>query len=253
MSNETHSATLKQADEAQRRGDFVAAKELLTRLRAETKDEDPHLVQRLALVTYKSEQPTRRAALEEARELLLALGPATSDDAETLGLWGAVHKRLWGETGDRSYLDEAVRSYERGFRQRQDYYNGINLAFLLNDRAAALSHEADSASAEEAARLRAEAVACAADAVEVRREVLSICQSLLDKGGLADEQKYWVLATMAEAHLGVGDEEGASRKLGEAHAVPSAGWMWDSTEEQMSKLRVLLANSPLRHADGGAV
>jgi len=252
MSNETHGATLKQADEAQRRGDFGAARKLLTRLRAETQDDDPRLVQRLALVTYKSEQPGLVEALEEARELLLTLDPATSDDAETLGLWGAVHKRLWNETGERQYLDDAVRAYERGFRQLRDYYNGINLAFLLNERAVTLSDQANYASAEDAAQLRAEAATCSADAVEVRREVLSICQSLLDKGGLADEQKYWVLATMAEAYLGTGDEEGARQKLGEARAVAPAGWMWDSTEEQMNKLRVLLAGSPLEHADGGA-
>ena len=59
------------------------------------KPEDPYIIQRLALLTYKSKYPTEEAALKEARELLLVLNPETSNDTETLGLWGAVHKRLW--------------------------------------------------------------------------------------------------------------------------------------------------------------
>ena len=98
--------------------------------------EDPYVIQRLALVTYKSKTPDAEEALEEARELLATLNPETSNDTETLGLWGAVHKRLWEVTQDREHLDEAVRGYERGFYLRNDYYNGINFAYLLNVRAA---------------------------------------------------------------------------------------------------------------------
>ena len=38
------------------------------------------------------------------------------------------------KTKNRSYLDQAIRGYERGFYLRNDYYNGINYAFLLNER-----------------------------------------------------------------------------------------------------------------------
>ena len=120
---------MQQVDAAQKRSDFMTAKALLTTVRdmmrpkGDTTRENPYIVQRLALVTYKSKYPTVHAALEEARELLLALEPATSNDTETLGLWGAVHKRLWEETEDkkegRKYLDEAIRGYERGFLPAQ--------------------------------------------------------------------------------------------------------------------------------------
>jgi hypothetical protein len=53
--------------------------------------------------------------------------PRDFHDTETLGLWGAVHKRLWDKTKDAAALDKAIRSYERGFSLRNDYYNGINL------------------------------------------------------------------------------------------------------------------------------
>jgi tetratricopeptide (TPR) repeat protein len=270
-----YSEMMEQADEAQREGDFVTAKALLSRLRKKLKEaarkaaeeaarngvkdvverpEDPYLIQRLALVTYKSKQPSPQVALEEARGLLQTLDPATSNDTETLGLWGAVHKRLWELTGDHAHLDEAVRGYERGFHLRNDYYNGINLAYLLNDRAASSCRRAESAaSPEEATQLRAGAIACYVHAGEIRREVLGICEKVSEAEKPSGDNKYWVLATIAEAYLGIGDEEKAEQKLQEAFAVASAQWMKDSTQEQMDKLRKLLAVSPLRFlkADGG--
>ena len=44
---------------------------------------------------------------------------------------------------ERAHLDEAVATYERGFYLKQDYYNGINLAFLLNVRAQARREAGD--------------------------------------------------------------------------------------------------------------
>jgi hypothetical protein len=288
----SYSEMMKEVDEAQSGGHFDEARALLTRLRRKMKEaagkadeearrkgikdipqraEDPCLIQRLALVTYKGAEskveeaeaaggtltPEDRKELkealrkgcEEARALLLPLAPRTSNDPETLGLWGAVHKRLWETTADTDYLDEAVRSYERGFYLRRDHYNGINLAFLLNVRADTACERADpAASADETAAWRAEAVSCFVHAGHVREQVLSICEERLKTEKLTDEQKYWVLATMAEAHLGVGDEAAARRKLDEAFALPpAADWMKQTTEEQMDELRRLLADSPLRY------
>src|SRR5205823_1570511 len=141
-------------DEAQKRGDWITAKSLLSVVRnmmlnekgkagaAEGSDkaewdspkieqaEDPYILQRLALATYKSKLPTEKDALLEADGILHKLNPITSNDTETLGLWGAVHKRLWDLTKDQKYLDDAIRAYERGFYIKNDYYNGINYAFL---------------------------------------------------------------------------------------------------------------------------
>ena len=61
--------------------------------------------------------------------------PTSRTTRKRSGLWGAIHKRLWDIDQDRASLDVAVNAYERGFYLKQDYYNGINLAFLLNVRA----------------------------------------------------------------------------------------------------------------------
>jgi hypothetical protein len=243
-----HSILMQQVDEAQKRGDFVQAKGLLSSVRelmrtkppakpgdAPTeKVEDPYIIQRLALITYKSKYPTEEAALHEARDLLTPLNPQTSNDTETLGLWGAVHKRLWEFTKDAAHLDESVRGYERGFYLRNDYYNGINLAYLLNVRAAN-------------APSPAEAIADFVQAQRIRREVIEICQHWLESENPTPDAKYWVQATMAEAYVGIGDEAEGQRILEDALARAPAGWMRDSTREQIGKLRSMLADSPLKY------
>jgi hypothetical protein len=56
-----------------------------------------------------------------------------------------------------------------------------------------------------------------------------------------------VLATLAEAHLGLGDEAEAETHFNSAAGLPDVkGWMLDTTREQLAKLKVLLTNSPLR-------
>src|ERR1051325_1674583 len=180
---EAHSMLMQQVDEAQKNKEFLKAKNLLASVREMMKmkplvnaaepiierPEDPYIIQRLALLTYKSKYPTEESALKEARDLLTVLNPATSNDTETLGLWGTVHKRLWDLTKETAYLNEAVRSYERGFYLRNDYYNGINFAFMLNVRAAAT--QAD----------EAEAVTDFVEARRARREVIQICEELLEE------------------------------------------------------------------------
>ena len=76
--------------------------------------------------------------------------------------------------------------------------------------------------------------------------MLQICEGVLGNEKLTDEAKYWVLATMAEAYLGMRDQASADRALGDAFKIAPALWMKDSTQDQMNKLRSLLASSPLR-------
>jgi hypothetical protein len=251
-----HSELMQRVDEAQTKGDWIKAKVLLEEIRemrrtgtVETSagqqvenPEDPDVLQRLALATYKSKYPTPEEALKAARDLLKLLEPQTTNDTETLGLWGSVHKRLWELTKESSYLDEAVRAYERGFYLRNDHYNGINYAYLLNERAA---HPIG----------LAEAVADFVQARRVRKEVISICNEWLASnaptaplppGSKFPEKRYWVLATLAEAQIGLEEEALGQQRLEEAFAAAPEGWMKESTQEQVTKLKALLTASPLK-------
>ena len=277
--NIIYSELMEQVEEAQAEGDFVTAKALLSRVRRRMKDaaqkaakaasvegnvperpEDPYIIQQLALATYKSKQPTPQAALEEARELLLTLQPSTSNDTETLGLWGAVHKRLWDITETVGHLDEAVRGYERGFYLRNDYYNGINLAYLLNVRAHNAAKVAKAAQSTANAAHWAAAIADFVQAERIRREVLEICEQWLADNPAPNqtasdeakanhtEAKYWVVATKAEALLGIGQAEHAEQTYNEAYALaPPKSFMIPSTKEQRDKLQAMLTDSPLQH------
>lgn len=246
---------LAQANAAFDREDFGSARAMFLALHAmKPRDQpwtinDTYLQQRLALATMKSRQPTKRDALEEAQRLLAILQPDTSNDTETLGLWGSVHKRLWDEKRQtesdaaRRHLDAAVLAYERGFYLRNDYYNGINFAFLLNVRASVSPP--------------AEAIADFVQAQRVRRRVLEICeplvQAILARGGAADvgpaerEQDYWTVATVAEAHIGLGDEGKGKEWESKAGQLPDVKqWMRDTTRDQLQSLRGLLQESPLK-------
>ena len=59
---------------------------------------------------------------------------------------------------------------------------------------------------------------------------------------------------MVEAYVGLGDETRAQEMLDGAKAQPGVdAWMIKSTEEQLAKLKELLAKSPLRRITSGAV
>ena len=198
----------------------------------------------MALITYKSKTPSEKEALENARDILKELNPGTSNDTETLGMWGAIHKRLYElNTADKTLLDEAIRAYERGFYLRNDYYNGINYAFLLNVRSATNSN-------------KGEAIADFVQARRIREEVKTICEGLIAEQAKpeTDEQvvaywktRYWIQATLGEALLGLGETEKANTMLEEAYTKAPESWMLTSTKPQIEKLAALLNQSPLQY------
>jgi hypothetical protein len=260
---------------AQQQGDWKKARDLLETVRllqqqarantpAADTSEDPYILQQLALATYKSKYPTEREALLRAHDLLHVFDPATSNDTETLGMWGAIHKRLWFTGQDdpagisaeelTEYLNEAVRAYGRGFYLRNDFYTDINYAFMLNARAAAATDPA-------------EAIADFVRARHARQEVQQICDQWLQKhpvellatmspeaAAQCAHKRYWALATKAEAVLGLGDEAQAlqlrqeARSLGldqQATELTLEPWMLNTMQKQFDKLRDYLAHSPL--------
>ena len=115
--NEKFSTLLEAFRDAKKESNWVLARKYLETLREITPD-DPYLIRQQALATYKSEQPSVLESLQEAHRILQALDPEASGNPETLGLWGAVHKRLWDATRDRSALDEGIAAYERNWGDR---------------------------------------------------------------------------------------------------------------------------------------
>lgn len=219
--------------------DFAAMRRVLADVVAAMGDNpDPFAVQQLALATYKSQDLDPVAALTDAQKVLAPLDPEGANDPETLGIWGAIHKRL-AERSQRtaeqrkSDLDTAIFAYEKGYYLKDDYYNGINLAFLLDTRA--LQEEGDDRIADrvQARRVRERLVRRLEPQI-AERAGKETTKELRDEG-------YWMRATMAEAHAGLGDAAGERAWLDNARAFASEPWMVSSTEDQIGKLRRLLA------------
>ena len=223
-------ATVDAAMQSITEGEFSWATLLLQEV-LELRPNDSFVIQQLALATYKSQQPTPEAALQAAKKILGQLSPATTNDPETLGLWGAIHKRLW-EIGRRpGDLDEAIEVCERGYRLRQDCYNGINLAHLLEQRAL---HALDLGRHDEA-------IADAVQSRRVRAQVLRIAEPLL-AGEPEAQRRFWILATLREAAVGLGDEASAERWWGQAQALDVPGWMRETSDAQLAAVRAAQAD-----------
>jgi MAP3K TRAFs-binding domain len=181
--------------------DWAVPLGLLNRLKTMQPD-DPYILQQLALATYKFEQPDKKAALIKAQGILSKLVPQTSSDAETVGLWGAIHKRLWSQTKNRDDLNVSVKAYGRGYYIKNDYYNGINYAFMLDLRASQSTGD--------------DALVDHGLAKQIRNDVLLICDQLLKPVPAAQQQAdsdelFWIKATKVEALFGLGRKAEAEK------------------------------------------
>lgn len=161
---------------------------------AEMKPDDPYIIQQLALWTYKSALPSPLDALITGLRLIEPLRPDRSNDPETLGIAGAMRKRLWLLTKDRVQLDTAIRYYGRGFEVRRDYYNGENLATCYDFRA---DKQMDPAEAQ-FDRMSAQKIRQAL--VEILLEIRA--SSNFDQRS----DRHWILATLANCSYGLGKE-----------------------------------------------
>lgn len=126
----------------------------------------------------------RSGATREANELLTTLVSEGHADEETRGLLARTHKDLWttSTNGDErhQHLERAIRFYTDAYRATGGYWTGINAATLAMVGGA---------------RTEAEPLA---------RDVTARCRALLDANP-ARADLYWVLATLGEAALVLGD------------------------------------------------
>lgn len=226
--NPSAKTMLDKAMESIKNDDFSSAKVLLQEVN-KMRPDDSFVLQQLALATYKSEEPSVMKSLEAARDVLKELKPETSNNPEALGLWGAIHKRMWEECGRPECLEKSISAYERGFYIKQDHYNGINLAYLLNQRSVQALQNGN----------REEALVDFVQAKRVRKDVIRFASPLIDK--LEDKHaRYWVIATLFEAAIGLGDKQAAATWEAKAKAMDVPSWMQQTRETQAVKLKDLL-------------
>ncbi len=183
------------AEKAKNNKEYEKALELLSSAKKSAmanmtfKDSLGFIICRQALCTYKSKKPNEPEALQNAKKILDELLPEQSQDIEVLGLSGAINKRLNEISDNIKYLDNAIGFYERGFNLKQDYYNGINLAFMLYKKTARLAEQKED---WEDIKLKAD---------YIRNSVLEICLRLeKDSTFSKSNDAIWVLLTIAEVY-----------------------------------------------------
>jgi len=209
--------------------DFAGARALLLKVMA-VRPNDPFVTQQLVIATYKSKQPDAQSALIAARSIMeQLLNPASTNDPESLGLWGAIHKRLWELQSRPADLNAAVDGYERGFSLRRDWYNGINYAFLLDLRALEWLK----------AGKKDDAIADSVLARRVRSDVGQLAQAPAEDMEAEPKKRFWAVATLWEAALGRGDTVETARWGAAADALDVPQWMQETLLDQGRKLLVL--------------
>lgn len=211
--------------------------------------QEPYLLQRLALTTYKAEQPDPTSALNEALAILAPLDLENSNDPETVGLAGAIEKRLFELGQGTAHLDRAIAYYARSWFLRNDIYGGINLAHVLNVRTDTPLDATDQ-----------ERIADLVWANRIRKEILALCEQELaalrerrERGGatpsaIREEQErrdanreFWCLATEAGAYLALGQPDEYRRARAAAEALAPAPWMRQTLDRHIRQLTALLA------------
>ncbi len=207
LSDNDYESLLAQAEAAQESlSYFIKAGERATRESAHVeaatafraalsmKPGEPYLLQQLALNVYKSRKPSALSALIEARTIIEELHPDGSNDPETLGITGAVHKRLWQETKDVQQLNLAIRYYTRGYEVKRDYYNGENLATCLTLRAPVQPDPAEASYDRMTAR-------------KVRESLIELLTPIVGSPTFEERSdKKWVFATLANSSFALNQE-----------------------------------------------
>ena len=199
-------------------------------------------VQQLALATYKSGVPDKQTALKSGLEIISALRPDQSNDTETVGIAGAIRKRLWDSEKTFEHLDKAVEYYGRGFNLKQDYYNGENYATCLVLRAAEQS-EVD----EKAYDLMT--------AKKARKDFVRILSEELNENGTFDgDDAMWKYASLANGLYGLKkDDEAKPHELRQRHYAGDEFVLRPDISERATNVAIEIMNLRLvdvevRHA-----
>ena len=211
---------------------------------------DPYLVQRLVLATYKSQKPDAITALKDALKLLEQLDLEHTNDPETVTLAGAIEKKYFELGHGDDHLNKAILFFQRGYYLLNSRYNCINLAYMQNCRANSslcTTKEEQIADMVYAGHTRRNVIEiCEKELNEIRRREERQANDIEDNEGMQKQradnntQKFWVFVNKAEAHFALGEFEDYKRAVDFARLIEHKPWMMDSFEEQRAKLRILL-------------
>lgn len=165
---------------------------------SEKVESDAYFIQQLALCTYKDGSVSPNIALTDALKIINQLEPEdrNTTDPETLGITGAIYRRLWqNDKGTVEYIERAIDYYKRGFTINQDYYTGENYALCL-DLKSELSTDPE------------EKIYLKFSAKQTRKEIIEIITKLEeDEDFEIRSDLKWIYATLSHCYYATGNSE----------------------------------------------
>lgn len=184
-----------------------------------------YIIQQWALARYKSEYPNKMEALEAGWKIIELLCPDKSLDTETLGIAGAISKRMHLATKSDSWIDKALYFYRRGYMIENDYYNGENVANCLLRKMKMLSRNKNEYKALD---------------YERKNICKNIIASLSDKQD--DKLDAWECASMAVCNYHLRKHKDY-KKYKEKFLSKASSWKRKTFYATINELEILLANS----------
>ena len=152
-------------------------------------ESETYFVQQKSLCRYKSKEPSERLALTDALNIIEDLLP--SMDPETLGIIGAIYKRLYLLNNDVEFLNRAIENYGKGWNINENYYTGENYAFCLNLKAQEIA-ESD------------EKIYCNFEAKKTRRKIIENLENEINNDEFQNRtDTKWIYATLSHCYLSI--------------------------------------------------
>lgn len=220
-------ATIEQAKHRMVESDFESAAKLWEKASKAVPSEH-YFIQQHALSVYKSKHPSEQTALTDALTIIEQLEPdGDTNDPETLGLTGAIYKRLWALNQDSECLKRSIHFYEKGFQIRDDYYTGENYALCLNMMARFTDDAEEKIYYDIAAK-------------KARQQIASKLLDLLPGDDEADISNKWEYATIANCCFALGDSESGDRYEKVFFNLAEADWEKETYSDSKAQLLDLL-------------
>jgi predicted acylesterase/phospholipase RssA len=236
----------------QRQRQFGYARRLLDIARKDPRSNDVDglplkLAQRHAVSTYKDPDLPVDWRLDLALEMLDRIQKLKiTNDQESLGIAGAIHKRKWEANSQKQHLERALAFYLRGYNlgiESDSGYTGVNAAFVLD-----LLANLEEAEAKKAGDTSEIARARKAQADKIRESIIEALQDRArqvlsgksdERGGRDPDDDYWLLVALAEAYFGLGRCKDALPLLSKAAETGTPTWQCETTAKQLAQLAMM--------------
>ena len=199
------------------------------------------LSQGQSVCTYKDPDLPADQRLNRAFEILQRADDLKStNNQETLGIAGAISKRLWELDSQKQHLERALAFYRRGHAQGVDTNNnghaGINAAFVLD-----LLAEQEEKEAAQAFTTSETAAGRRLQARQIRKEIADKLTAKVERPeNVSLKQEWWFTATLAEACFGQQLYVEAAEWLRAAATIENVPkWQRESTVRQLARLAQL--------------